>query len=36
LFTPELSAAALLKVLDGLIPAQSGGLFAWDGAQISF
>lgn len=36
LFTPEVSAQALLHVLDGLIPAQSGGLFAWDGAQIPF
>ena len=36
LFTPELSAGALLQVLDGLTPAQSGGLFAWDGAQVPF
>jgi len=36
LFTPEVSARALLRVLDGLTPAQSGGLFAWDGAQIPF
>jgi len=36
LFTPEHSAAALLGVLDGLTPAQSGGLFAWDGAQVPF
>ncbi|MFM9936230.1 MAG: SDR family NAD(P)-dependent oxidoreductase [Novosphingobium sp.] len=36
LFTPEMSAAALLTVLDGLTPAQSGGLFAWDGAGIPF
>lgn len=36
LFTPEHSAAALLHVLDGLTPADSGGLFAWDGAKIPF
>jgi NAD(P)-dependent dehydrogenase (short-subunit alcohol dehydrogenase family) len=36
LFTPEVSAAALQRVLDGLKPAQSGGLFAWDGAEIPF
>jgi NAD(P)-dependent dehydrogenase (short-subunit alcohol dehydrogenase family) len=36
LFAPEVSAGALLKVLDGLTPAQSGGLFAWDGAQVPF
>ena len=36
LFTPALSAGALLQVLDGLTPAQSGGLFAWDGAQVPF
>jgi len=36
LFTPEVSAKALLKVLDGLTPEQSGGLFAWDGAEIPF
>ena len=36
LFTPEVSAKALLGVLDGLTPAQSGGLFAWDGAQVPF
>ena len=36
LFTAEYSAAALLGVLDRLAPADSGGLFAWDGARISF
>jgi NAD(P)-dependent dehydrogenase (short-subunit alcohol dehydrogenase family) len=35
LFTPAQSAAALLSVLDGLTPADSGGHFAWDGSQIS-
>ncbi len=36
LFTPAFSAGALLGVLDGLTPADSGGLFAWDGAEIPF
>ncbi|KUR73802.1 hypothetical protein AQZ52_01815 [Novosphingobium fuchskuhlense] len=36
LFTPAFSAAALLGVLDTLSPADSGGLFAWDGAKIPF
>lgn len=36
LFTPEFSAGALLGVLDGLTPADSGGLYAWDGAPVSF
>jgi NAD(P)-dependent dehydrogenase (short-subunit alcohol dehydrogenase family) len=34
LFTPETSAAHLLRVIDGLTPADSGGCFAWDGARI--
>jgi NAD(P)-dependent dehydrogenase (short-subunit alcohol dehydrogenase family) len=34
LFTPEQSAAHLLQVLDGLQPADSGGVFAWDGARV--
>ena len=36
LFTPDRSAAALLGVIDGLTPADSGGFFAWDGAPIPF
>jgi len=36
LFTPTFSASALLGVLDGLTPAESGGLFAWDGARVPF
>jgi len=36
LFTPEFSAGALLGVLDGLTPADSGGLYAWDGARVPF
>ena len=34
LFTPAYSAEALLKVLDGLEPKDSGGVFAWDGERI--
>lgn len=36
LFTPAFSAARLLAVLDGLTPADSGKLFAWDGAEVAF
>ena len=36
LFTPAFSAGALLGVLDGLTPADSGGLFAWDGARVPY
>jgi NAD(P)-dependent dehydrogenase (short-subunit alcohol dehydrogenase family) len=36
LFTPDQAATALLKTLDGLQPADSGGLFAYDGARIPF
>lgn len=34
LFTPTFSAARLMAVLDGLAPADSGGVFAWDGVRI--
>lgn len=34
LFTPAWSAERLLAVIDGLTPADSGGVFAWDGARI--
>lgn len=34
LFTPEKSAHCLLSVLDGLKPAQSGRIFAWDGQPV--
>jgi NAD(P)-dependent dehydrogenase (short-subunit alcohol dehydrogenase family) len=34
LFTPEIAAAHLLAVLDKLTPADSGGLFGWDGTAI--
>lgn len=36
LFTPQRSADHLLQVVDALTPADSGGLFAWDGARIPF
>ena len=36
LFSPAFAAGALLGVLDGLTPEDSGGLFAWDGARIPF
>ncbi len=32
--SPDQSAAALLTVLDGLTPDETGGVFAWDGAPI--
>ncbi len=35
LFEPERAARQLLDVLDGLEPADSGKLFAWDGAEIA-
>ena len=34
LLEPEVSAAHLLRVIDGLTPADSGGFFAWDGTRI--
>jgi len=34
LFSPERSAQYLLRVLNGLTPADSGGVFAWDGQRI--
>ena len=34
LFTPTYSAERLLAVIDGLVPGDSGGVFAWDGARI--
>ena len=35
LFSPAFSAERLLAVLDSLTPAQSGRIFAWDGAEIA-
>jgi NAD(P)-dependent dehydrogenase (short-subunit alcohol dehydrogenase family) len=34
LFTPQWSAQAMLTVLGGLTPADSGGVFAFDGARV--
>lgn len=34
LFTPDFSAAALLRVLLGLTPQDSGGFWAWDGQPV--
>ena len=34
LFTPDYSAQRLLAVLDGLTPADSGGVFAWDAKRV--
>lgn len=34
LFSPDYTAIRLLKVLDGLSAADSGGVFAWDGARV--
>ncbi|HQS95582.1 SDR family NAD(P)-dependent oxidoreductase [Novosphingobium sp. 17-62-19] len=36
LFSPERSARHLLEVINGLTPAQSGKLLAWDGSEVSF
>jgi len=36
LFSPERSASYLLKVIDGLVPEDSGHTFAWDGSRIEF
>jgi NAD(P)-dependent dehydrogenase (short-subunit alcohol dehydrogenase family) len=35
LFTAERAAKALLDVISGLTPSDSGGHFAWDGARIA-
>ena len=34
LFTPQLAAGHILRVLDGLGPEANGGFYAWDGAVI--
>ena len=36
LFAPDEAAGYLLRVLDGLTAADSGGFFAWDGSEIPF
>ena len=35
LFTPAYSANSMLRVLEGLTSADSGGVYAWDGARIA-
>ena len=35
LFSPDVAASHLLRVLDGLGPDASGGCFAWDGQRIA-
>ena len=34
LFTPDVSARHLLRVMDGLAPQDTGNVFAWDGKRI--
>jgi NAD(P)-dependent dehydrogenase (short-subunit alcohol dehydrogenase family) len=36
LFSPDQSAGYLLDVIDGLTPADSGALIAWDGSRIDY
>ena len=36
LFTPKTSASHLLRVVDGLTAADSGGFFAWDGSRVPY
>ena len=36
LFTPEVAATHLLRVIDGLTEADTGGFFAWDGSRIPY
>ncbi len=36
LFPPEVSAAHLLTVLNGLSPTDTGGLFAWNGERLPY
>jgi NAD(P)-dependent dehydrogenase (short-subunit alcohol dehydrogenase family) len=36
LFTPAVSAAHMLAVINRLTPADSGGLFAWDGTRLPY
>jgi NAD(P)-dependent dehydrogenase (short-subunit alcohol dehydrogenase family) len=36
LFSPDQAAGHLLEVIAGLRPADSGGLFAWDGARLAW
>jgi hypothetical protein len=34
LFRPDMAAMHLLAVIDTLTPADSGGLYAWDGTRL--
>ena len=34
--TPDEAASHLIRLIDGLTPADSGGLFAWDGARLPY
>ena len=36
LFTTEVAADYLLRVIDGLMPTDTGGFFAWDGKPIEY
>lgn len=36
LFTPEFSAKSLLKVINDVVPEQSGQVFDWSGAQVPY
>lgn len=36
LFSPDQAAGHLLEVIDNLAPADSGGLFGWDGIRLPF
>ncbi len=36
LFSPDVAAAHLLRVLGGVTPTDSGGLFAWDGQRLPY
>ena len=36
LFAPTVAADYLLKVIDNLVPSDSGGFFAWDGSAIDY
>jgi len=36
IMTPDASAAHLLRVIDDLAPADSGHMYAWDGARLPF
>lgn len=35
-FTPDVAAEHLLRVIDNLTPGDTGGFFAWDGSRITY